>query len=134
VILADTSVAVPAFLPWHRSHEAAFEALPDVTRLIGPVGVETYAVLTRLPQPHRVPPALALDYLRGRFQLPPLTLPGRSYALLLAGAADSDVRGGAVYDAVIGLIAHEHGATLLTLDRPATRTYDALGVDYRLVT
>jgi predicted nucleic acid-binding protein len=134
VIVADTSVAIPALLPWHRSHHVAFEALPDVTRLLGPVGVETYAVLTRLPQPHRVPPGLALDFLRGRFELPALTLPGRGYAALLAAAAEEDIRGGAIYDAVVGVTAREHGATLLTLDRRATRTYGLLGVDYVLVT
>jgi predicted nucleic acid-binding protein len=133
VIVADTSVVVPALLPWHRDHGAAFHALPDRTRLLGPVAIETYAVLTRLPQPHRVPASLALEYLRGRFQLPPLTPHGRSFASLLAAAADKGIRGEAVYDAVIGATARDSGATLLTLDRRATRTYDVLGVEYRLV-
>jgi hypothetical protein len=53
---------------------------------------------------------------------------------LLASAAEEGVRGGAVHDAVVGLIAREHGATLLMLDRCPTRRYDALGFDYRLVT
>jgi predicted nucleic acid-binding protein len=133
VIVADTSVVVPALLPWHRDHLAAFDSLPDRTRLLGAVAVETYAVLTRLPQPHRVPASLALEFLRGRFEFPPLTLHGRSFASLLATAADSGIRGGAVYDAVIAATASESGATLLTLDRRATRTYDLLGVEYRLV-
>jgi predicted nucleic acid-binding protein len=134
VIVADTSVVVPALLPWHRDHRAAFDSLPDRTRLLGAVAIEAYAVLTRLPQPHRVPANLALEYLRGRFQHPPLTLHGRTYASLLATAADKGIRGGAVYDAVIAGTARESGATLLTLDRRATRTYDLVGVDYRVVT
>lgn len=42
--------------------------------------------------------------------------------------ADSDIIGGATYDALIGLTARECGATLLSNNRRAAATYDAVGV------
>ena len=47
---------------------------------------------------------------------------------LIAGAAALLI-GGAVYDALIAATAREAGATLLTLDARAVRTYRAVGAD-----
>jgi predicted nucleic acid-binding protein len=44
-----------------------------------------------------------------------------------------NVTGGAAYDALVGLTAKVAGATLLTRDRRAVRTYELLDVDYELV-
>ena len=133
MIVADTSVAIPALLPWHRHHALAIQALPARTRLVAQVGVETYSVLTRLPPPHRVEPEIALAYLRARFEFPPAVLRARSYEKLLVTAAAEPIRGGAIYDALVGATARELGATLLTLDHRAERTYQRLGVDYLFV-
>jgi predicted nucleic acid-binding protein len=91
-------------------------------------------VLTRLPSPRRFGPTVALDYLRRRFELPPVVLSPTSYEALLELAARERLAGGTIYDGVIGATAKELGATLVTLDRRAERTYRALGVDYRLIT
>jgi predicted nucleic acid-binding protein len=134
VIVVDTSVAVAAALPWHESHAAARAALPRrKTRLLAPVAVETYAVLTRLPPPHRVAIPLAWQYLEATYALPPVALGDDGYANLLASSAAEEIGGGAVYDAVVAATAAAAGATLLTLDRRAVTTYQTLRVDFRLV-
>jgi predicted nucleic acid-binding protein len=43
------------------------------------------------------------------------------------------ITGGAVYDALVGATAIEHGLPLATLDRRALATYRALGVELRLI-
>lgn len=131
---ADTSVAVAAALPWHESHTAAHSALSRAkTPLLAQVAVETYSVLTRLPPPQRVPASVVRDYLRETFALPPLILAPDGYVQLLDVAAAEGITGGALYDALIAATAGEADATLLTLDRRAVTTYQALRVDYRLV-
>lgn len=47
---------------------------------------------------------------------------------LLPSLADSDILGGATYDALIGLTARESGTELLSCDRRAAVTYEAVGV------
>jgi predicted nucleic acid-binding protein len=134
LIVADTSVAVAAALPWHEFHAAARSALPrSKTPLLGQVAVETYSVLTRLPPPQRVPGRVARDYLQETFSFPALVLPPDEYRRLLDLAAAEDVSGGALYDALVGATAREAGGTLLTLDRRAVTTYQLVGVAYRLV-
>jgi predicted nucleic acid-binding protein len=134
VIVADTSVVIASALPWHDSHAAARAALtPGKTRLLAPVAVESYSVLTRLPAPHRVPAGVAWAYLSATFKLPPLTLAADGYSRLLARAAEAGIVGGAIYDAFIGAAAREAEATLLTLDRRAMSTYSLLGVDHQFL-
>jgi predicted nucleic acid-binding protein len=41
--------------------------------------------------------------------------------------------GAAIYDAQIAATAKHHGLKLLSRDRRAAATYDAIGVDYELV-
>ena len=48
----------------------------------------------------------------------------------LAGAG---IAGGAVYDALIGLTAAQHGAELVTRDVRAAATYEALAVPHRVI-
>ena len=43
------------------------------------------------------------------------------------------IRGGATYDALVGMAALTNGRRLLTRDLRARRTYDLLGVAYTLV-
>lgn len=134
MIVVDTSVAVAAALPWHESHVAAQSTLPRTkTRLLAQVAIETYSVLTRLPPPHRVPAPLARQYLTEAFTFPAIMLVAAGYEALLELAARESIIGGAIYDALVGATAREAGATLLTLDRRAARTYQLLSVDYRLL-
>jgi len=134
LIVLDTSVAVAAALPWHEAHASARSALEQSkTRAIGQVATETYSVLTRLPPPQRVPPSVARDYLFEMFDLPPIVLGPEEYTRLLDLAVTEQIAGGAVYDAIVATTAHAAGATLLTLDQRAVRTYQLVGVAYMLV-
>jgi predicted nucleic acid-binding protein len=78
-------------------------------------------------------PELARDLLVGTFGEVPLTLDPQAHAGLLSRLVDAQVSGGAAYDALIGLTAAAHDATLLTRDRRAVRIYAALGVRFELV-
>jgi predicted nucleic acid-binding protein len=53
--------------------------------------------------------------------------------LALERLEERGVFGGATYDGLIAITAAAEGATLLTLDRRALRTYSLVGVDVELV-
>ncbi len=91
-------------------------------------------MLTRLPAPHRLAAPTASQVVEGYFPVGRMLFPSAELLGDLIGAcASMSIGGGAVYDALIGATAKEHGATLLTLDRRAVRTYQRLGVDIDLV-
>jgi predicted nucleic acid-binding protein len=123
----DTSVVIAAFATWHESHARAIESLARGTALPGPCALETYAVLTRLPAPHRIAPDVVRDYLAAMFPGARLALPDAESRQLVETLVERGITGGASYDAVIGLIARSAGATLLTLDERARSTYDRIG-------
>jgi predicted nucleic acid-binding protein len=127
-------VVVAAALPWHEDHAAVRKTLPRArTTAIAQVLVEAYSVLTRLPPMQRVPAALARDYLRETFVLPPLVLQREGYERLIELAVAQGITGGAVYDAIVAATAREAGATLLTLDRRAIPIYERVGTAYRFL-
>ena len=123
-VAADTSVLVAAFLSWHESHVPAAGALQTALSegtlvLPAPVLVETFAVLTRLPAPHRLAPGPALELLRKNLaRVPQSPAPsGRALWDLLGRLTAEGIRGGAVYDAIVAASASAGGATrLLTLN------------------
>lgn len=129
----DTSVVVAAFAPWHEAHTAARRAVKPDTVVPAHVITETYAVLTRMPEPFRMSPTTVADYLSrqwaGRIIAPDETL----YESLIPTAATASLTGGATYDALVALTAHRAGHELLSLDRRAERTYRSLGITYRLL-
>lgn len=133
MIAADTSVVVAAFASWHEGHTAARTALAEEPRLPAHVALEVYSVLTRLPPPHRVKATLVAAFLESRLFQPPLELPASAHQALVKEASEKDITGGAVYDALVAATARQAGATLLTRDRRAARTYEALGVTFRMV-
>ncbi|MGH2853907.1 MAG: hypothetical protein ACRDLF_06920, partial [Solirubrobacteraceae bacterium] len=55
-VTPDSSVVIAAFASWNRHHEAAVEALGDARDLVAHVELESYSVLTRLPEPFRAQP------------------------------------------------------------------------------
>jgi predicted nucleic acid-binding protein len=126
--LVDTSIAVALAVADHEHHDATREALGD--RRLGIAGhaaFETFSVLTRLPPPARRTPAtvarlLATDFPDSRF------LSARAAGGLLRELAGAGIAGGAVYDALVGAAAREHGLPLVTRDIRAIDTYRALGV------
>jgi predicted nucleic acid-binding protein len=99
---------VAAVCTWHEHHEPAIDEINDRLRrheallVAAPALVEAYAVLTRLPPPHRLSPndaraLLEANFLRKRV----LVLSGRTYRNLLRSAPERRIVGGRVYDAVI---------------------------------
>ena len=132
----DTSVIVAALLGWHESHEAALRALATTRDAHGskllvpaPALVEAYSVLTRLPAPHRLAPAVALELLAGSFEesADVISLTGGETWRLLADLPTDGVTGGRTYDALILRCARKGRATsLLTLNR---RDFEQLPLD-----
>jgi predicted nucleic acid-binding protein len=117
---------VAAVCAWHEHHAAATihieQQLDEGVGLVvpGPALVEAYAVLTRLPAPHRLSPADAWAVLEANFVEPATiaTLTDEAYPKLLRRLAKEAIAGGRTYDAVIAECAHHAGVeTLLTFNR-----------------
>ena len=129
----DTSVVIAAFAPWHEAHTAARRVVTAGAVVPAHVVTETYAVLTRMPEPFRMDASTVAEYLArqwgGRVIAPDADL----YGSLTAAAATAGVIGGGTYDALVGLTAHSFGHELLSLDLRAERTYRFLGIAYRLL-
>ena len=70
----DTSVVIAAFAPWHEAHAVARRALTSDAVVPAHVVTETYAVLTRMPEPFRMDAATVAEYSRrqwhGRIVVP----------------------------------------------------------------
>lgn len=132
-LLVDTSAAVALVVSGHDHHETAVRALGDLRLgLAGHAAFETFSVLTRLPPPARRTPAAVGRLLTWNFPFS-RHLGARAGARLLAELAALGIAGGAVYDALVGAVAREHGLTLATRDRRATETYRALDVRVELL-
>jgi predicted nucleic acid-binding protein len=123
----DTSVAIPLLVQTHREHAAVVRwwARRDIV-LSGHAVAETYSVLTRLPGDLRLSPIDAARLLAERFGRP-LLLGSRTAARLPEVLGVLGIAGGAVYDALVGLAAVEHGASLATRDVRARATYETVG-------
>lgn len=130
---ADTSVVVPALAEWHEHHERARAAIVGIDRLPGHVLVESYSVLTRLPQGLAASTEKAEKALRTTFPGAPLTLDAGQYRAFMERLASTGLRGGAVYDALVGWTAAVAGVDLCTRDVRASETYRNVGVRIDLV-
>jgi len=132
-LLVDTSVAVALTVADHDHHETTSRALGSRRLgLSGHAAFETFSVLTRLPPPARRTPSavahlLAVDFPHSRF------LGAKAAAALLGDLHLLGIAGGAVYDALIGATASEHGLTLATRDRRALETYRVLEVSVEVL-
>lgn len=129
----DTSLAVAALLSDHPAHQAASEALAACETTIAHVAAETYSVLTRLPPPHRAEVTTAAEALARRLPRAHVTLSAGDHADAPKRLAATGIGGGATYDGLIALTAIEHDLELVSRDRRATRTYQALGARFRLI-
>ena len=125
----DSSVVIAAFASWNQHHELAIEALGDARDLVAHVELESYSVLTRLPEPFRAEPALVAEYLREDYPGKRMVLPEPARRDLVARLAGLAIAGGAVYDATVAATAAHHGYRLLSCDRRAAATYERLGVE-----
>lgn len=127
----DSSVVIAAFASWNRHHEAAVQALEEnaVDDLVAHAELESYSVLTRLPEPFRAEPALVAEYLREDYSGGRLVLPERERRSLLTRLASLSIAGGAVYDAMTAATAARHGHALLSCDPRAASIYGRLDVE-----
>jgi predicted nucleic acid-binding protein len=121
----DTSCVIAAVCSWHEHHAAAAEEIErrldrgEQMIVAAHVLLESYAVLTRLPPPHRLAPADARTLIRANFAdgASVVTLNGPDHVGLLDGLVAAGIRGGRTYDALIAECAGRSGAgTLLTLN------------------
>jgi len=133
VALLDTSTAVALVVEDHDAHVATLDAVRG--RRLGLAGhawFETYSVLTRLPPGLRRSPADALRLLARNF--PASGFLGEAEAADLGGdMARLGISGGAVYDALVGAAARQHGLPLVSADTRARPVYEALGVEIELI-
>lgn len=126
--LVDTSVAVPLASGFHPDHKGVTDAVGlGRLGLSGHAAFETFAVLSRLPGRDRRSPTALREQFKHTFPAT-VCLSAQGAARLLEQLAEQAIAGGAVYDALVGAAAVEHGMTLLTRDRRARKTYAALGV------
>lgn len=132
-LLVDTSVAVALVIGDHEYHRAASDAVADRRLgLAGHAAFEAFSVLTRLPAPSRLTAEGARRALQAGF--PHSRFLGPQAASTLLGRLDSlGIAGGAVYDALVGAVAAEHGLALATRDGRALETYRALEVRVELL-
>lgn len=109
---------------WHAHHGVTTREVEqrlergDELILAGPALIESYAVLTRLPSPHRLAPPTAAALLELNFRSQDtVALEAEAYWELVASAADGEIAGGTIYDAVISECARTAGAeSILTLN------------------
>lgn len=132
-MLVDTSAAVALVVADHEHHVATTEALGRRRLgLAGHAAFETFSVLTRLPPPLRRTPSAVIRLLSRNFPESRF-LGGGATRALFDRLADLGVAGGAVYDALVGAVAVEHGLALATRDRRAVDVYRALEVDLEVL-
>ena len=124
---------------WHEHHELAANEIDrrlarrEKMIVAAPALVEAYAVLIRLPPPHRISPDAALTLLDNNFvtSVTVIALTAKSYEALLRLAPKNGVAGGRTYDAVIGTCAEQGKAsTVLTFN---AGDFAALGKDLAVV-
>jgi predicted nucleic acid-binding protein len=107
--LPDTSCLIAAVCAWHEHHKATTAELDrrlarrERMVVVAPALVEAFAVLTRLPPPHRLsgPDALAVldaNFIRG---VSVIALRPPEYVSVLRQVVAAGTAGGRTYDAVI---------------------------------
>lgn len=133
----DTSCIVAAVCAWHSHHR---QAAAEMERRFGArehlataahALAEAYAVLTRLPAPHRLAPADALALLEGNFieGARVVALDAGGYLALLRRAGKESISGGRTYDAIIGECARKaKAAVLLTFNAGHFTSLEAAGI------
>lgn len=137
-VALDSSVIVAAAQSWHERHGAARAAVSSLladtdAEVVVPEHCfyEAFSVLTRLPKPKRVSPAVArallADLLENRVTSFPLTVNPWE---LLERFAEEEIAGGAVYDALIAEAAMQAGARrVVTLNPRHFARFGAHGLE-----
>ena len=120
--LCDTSCLVAAMCAWHEHHSRTHREIErragagEDLVLAAHSLVETYAVLTRLPAPHRLRAEDALSLIESNWKdTPTISLSSDETWQALRDARALGAIGGQTYDALIACVALKAGAaTLLT--------------------
>lgn len=132
-IAVDSSVVIAGLVDWNDAHTSAQPLLLDAD-VPGHCLFEVYSTLTRLPPAHRLRGTDVRRALAAFFPPPRvLALPPGTEGDALEAVADAGIAGGATYDALIAWVARSHGRELVSLDQRAARTYERIGVEYRLL-
>jgi predicted nucleic acid-binding protein len=105
----DSSCMIAAVCVWHEHHTAAAQAIErrldrgDRLVVAAHALVEAYAVLTRLPSPHRLAPVDAWALVKTNFvaHATLATLSATAHVALLDMLAAAGLGGGQSYDALI---------------------------------
>lgn len=136
--LLDTSCMVAAVCTWHEHHSRASAEIErrlqrrERMLVAAPALIEAYAVLTRLPAPHRLGPSDALLLLESNFMRAGKTvaLTAESYTALLRQAPENGIAGGRSYAAVIAYCAaHIRASALLTFNEADFAWAKTLGIE-----
>lgn len=128
--VADSTIIVAALSSWHVKHDQAAERLQEISIAISHTLAETFSTMTRLPRGRRINPKQIQLYLQNKFTT---EIYLNSYRYAIAELTNCGVSGGATYDGLIALVARNANLKLLTLDKRASRTYEAVGVEYELL-
>lgn len=109
----DSNCMIAAVCSWHEHHAQAVKAIErrldrgDRMVVAAHALVEAYAVLTRLPSPHRLAASDAWTLIDHNFATPAavVALTGAAHAALLGRLARAGIGGGRTYDALIAAAA-----------------------------
>ena len=117
---------VAAICTWHERHAAAVAAIEqrldrgDRLVVAAHAIIEAYAVLTRLPAPHRLAHTDAWALINANFveAATVVALSGSAYVTLLKRLASAGIGGGRCYDAAIALAAGQAKANAILTFNP----------------
>jgi len=126
IFAVDTNCMIAAIAAWDKRHaEASAEIRVRLGRgeqmtIAVHALAEAYSVLTRLPAPYRLAPRIAYGFLESTFlargSVFALDAPG--HIGVVQEAAEDEISGGRICDAIIGECARQAGASvLLTFNR-----------------
>lgn len=119
VFFLDTSCIVACVCGWHVHHAPAVAeiearlAAGEKMMTAAHAVAESYAVLTRLPAPHRLSPEDALTLIERNFIDGAFALDASGYRTLLRRAGAEGIAGGRTYDALIAECALQAKASAL---------------------
>jgi toxin FitB len=135
-LVLDTSCMIALVAAWHEHHDVVTQAIDHYLEgrhrlaVVAHSLVEAYAVMTRLPAPFRVAPAVAHDLISANFAaLPVAALSAQEHVELLAFLRDRGIAGGRSYDALLARAAEKLApCVLLTLNARHFSELDAPGL------
>jgi predicted nucleic acid-binding protein len=126
VVCLESSIVVAGLLTWHEAHERAFSALQEALEAEDPVVLplrallEAYAVMTRLPPPHRLSGQdafrLLSESLRPHVRV--VRLRSSDAWRFLQELAENAIAGGSTYDAAVLASARRAGASVIVTLNP----------------